>query len=87
MAKLTTFSAENVCPKCGGAAAARYESRIESDPCWYDRKYNPPGKWPEHEFIRRTCEQCHYQWPEKCLGSDAGRATLKSEPITQDDGE
>jgi len=65
--KLPPHDPDGQCPKCKGEAARTiYEPRIEDDPCWYDRKYNPPGKWPEHEFLRRKCERCGYDWPEAC---------------------
>jgi hypothetical protein len=65
MAKLTPYNESAHCPKCDGAdVRTAYEGPIERDPCWYERKYNPVGKWPEHEFMRRTCTRCQYSWPE-----------------------
>ena len=56
---------KKVCSKCGhDDIHVRYEGPIEWDPCWYDRKYSPPGKWPEHEYLHHTCKKCGYDWPE-----------------------
>lgn len=59
------YDATSVCPKCGhDKVGTRYEGPIEQDPCWYDRKYKPVGKWPEAEYQHRTCERCRYEWPQ-----------------------
>lgn len=66
--KLKPFKLKCRCPKCGGSnVKSRYEGPIDQDPCWYDRKYNPVGKWPDYEYMHRTCETCSYAWPEACL--------------------
>lgn len=80
MNKLTPFDASSVCPKCGhDDIDTRYEGPIEDDPCWYDRTYNPVGKWPRKEYMHRTCERCKYQWPEAVI---AGRAALSTKEKT-----
>lgn len=62
------------CPKCACAKiATRYEGPIENDPCWYDRRYKPINKWPEHEYLHRTCTTCGYEWPEKVLDIDKAK--------------
>lgn len=68
------FSPTSKCPKCGtDDVRARHEPDIEHDPCWYDRTYKPAGKWPKHEFIRRTCNRCKYEWLEACLSLEDAR--------------
>jgi len=63
--KLNPYDPKAVCPKCGGKdVRTRYEGKIENDPCWFARKYDPPGKFPEHEYQHRTCSRCRYEWPE-----------------------
>lgn len=64
--KLKPFNPKAKCPKCGCTKiGSRWEDKIENDVCWYERKYKPVGKWPEHEYMHRTCELCDYDWPEK----------------------
>lgn len=66
MAKLAAYNPKAKCPKCGNAkVATRYRGIIEEDPLWFDRTYRDVGKWPEHEYQHRTCERCHYEWPER----------------------
>lgn len=68
--KLKAFDPKSRCPKCGNASCkTRWEDKIENDPCWYDRTYRPPNKWPKHEYMHRTCQRCQYQWPEACSGA------------------
>ena len=75
MARLSPYNAKNSCSKCGSAdVRSLYLPHIDQDVGWYDRKYRPVGKWPEEEFIRRTCNSCGYAWPEACLSS--GRRAL-----------
>ena len=72
-ARLLPYDAARPCPQCGNdRVKTRYEGPIEQDPCWYDRKYRPVGKWPEHPYLHRTCERCEYQWPEASLSQGAG---------------
>lgn len=59
------FNERGRCSKCGGRnVMSKYQPPIEQDPLWYARKYEPVGKWPEEEFIKRTCQRCGYDWPE-----------------------
>jgi Zn ribbon nucleic-acid-binding protein len=68
MPTLKLFNASAKCPKCAHPKiSTRHEGHIDQDPCWYDRKYHPVGKWPEHEYMHRTCERCGYDWPEAVL--------------------
>lgn len=68
MRKLQPYNPKSTCPKCKGRdVATRYEGPIEEDPCWYGRKYEPRGKWPEKEYMHRTCKRCDYEWPESVL--------------------
>jgi len=63
--KLKPFNEKAICPKCGGDKIQTYhQGPIEDDPCWYDRKNKPVGKWPKHEYLHRTCDRCKYAWPE-----------------------
>lgn len=66
--KLSPFNTDARCPKCDhDKIACRHEGPIDDDPCWYNRKYKPVGKWPGHEYVHRTCERCRYAWPEAVL--------------------
>jgi predicted nucleic-acid-binding Zn-ribbon protein len=70
--KLPKFNAESTCPKCGhDDVSVRYRGPIDDDVLWYDRKYRPVGKWPEHEYLHRTCKSCAYDWPEAAAGKAA----------------
>lgn len=73
MGGLKPYSPKSKCPKCGHPkVGTRHEGRIEDDPCWYERKYNPVGKWPEHEYLHRTCDRCGYAWPESVTPDTEG---------------
>ena len=64
--KLKQYNPDAVCPKCGcKTIKTRWEDKIENDLNWYERKYYPRDKWPETEYMHRTCERCDFQWPEK----------------------
>ena len=66
------YNSKAKCPKCGhNHILVRHEGPISDDPCWYDRRYTPVGKWPENEYMHRTCERCKYEWPEACLSKRA----------------
>ncbi len=66
--ELRPFDGHAACPKCDhDVVRTRYVGHIQQDPCWYERTYSPPGKWPEHEYMHRTCERCKYEWPEAAL--------------------
>lgn len=68
MAALAPYDPTATCSKCGSdEVRTRHEGPIEQDPCWYDRKYNPPGKWPAHEYQHRTCARCGYEWPQAVI--------------------
>lgn len=61
----------NPAAKCGACGHDEVKTRfigpIEEDPCWYDRKYKPLGKWPEVPYLHRTCSRCGNEWPEQPL--------------------
>ncbi len=66
--KLEPYNQNATCAKCGcDEIKTRHEDVIDNDPCWYDRKYKPYGKWPEHEYMHRSCANCGYEWPEQVL--------------------
>lgn len=76
MAEIKNFDADAKCDVCGhDHVEMRYVGPIGEDPCWYDRKYKPIGKWPETEYLHRTCARCGNQWPERTL-----RAALNQAP-------
>jgi len=65
---MSTYDPEAKCAACGhDLVGTRYVGPIEQDPCWYDRKYKPLGKWPEEAYLHRTCERCGNEWPEATM--------------------
>ena len=69
---MSPFDEAARCDACGyDKIKVHFVGPITEDPCWYDRKYKPLGKWPEEPYLHRTCERCGNEWPEAPLTSGA----------------
>lgn len=64
---LLEFKQNRRCPKCHcKEVGSYYFAKAGEDE--YERKYGRLREWPKHEFIRRDCKCCQYEWPEKVKG-------------------
>ena len=74
---LPPFSATSTCPKClYDRVNVRYSDGNWRNSCVYQCPEQGKG-----EHIERTCQRCHYQWPESCAaGQQQPAATTPSAP-------
>jgi ribosomal protein S27AE len=70
------YDAERCCPKCGHDVVSTYYSSGRWS-CGYGDRF----MHPDTEHLDRTCQRCHYRWPERCPESAPNpSASLKEQP-------
>ena len=58
--KLVVYNPEASCPKCGcDDVRTGYQEQPQAGIDWWWLDF-------EHEHLIRTCQRCHYDWPERC---------------------